>query len=292
MKPGIYYDVPMEEYKKWPGVHKSMFHSILRSGLQLKYDTENEPASSPIMVFGNLVDCLLFEPQLFAERYKLTPETYPAIVKKISVNKPWNWNATYCKEWRDEQPDGIEIVTGDEVSQASMIKDRILNHPEAGRWLLRSQRQVSIFWIDQDTSLPCKGRIDALPEDLSRIVDLKVTADPLPFAFSGIIRKFLYHAGGAFYHDGYFLAQGKDPGPGPQLPFSFIAAEADLPHDVVTYDLGPESFEVGRIVYRDALARYKEIIENNEFCGYSNVVEEIEIPRWALNRIQMEGIIE
>jgi hypothetical protein len=292
MKPGIYINVPMEEYKKWPGVHKSMFHSILRSGLQLKYDTENEKKPTGIMVFGNLVDCLLFEPSIFASRYKLTPKTYPAIIKKVSCEKKWSWNANYCKEWLEEQPKNIEIITADDLTMASTIVDRIKNHPTAGKWILGSQNQVSLLWIDPETGLQCKARIDSLPEDLCRIVDLKVTADPLPFAFSGIIKKFLYHAGGAFYHDGYFLAQGKDPGPCPQLPFSFIAAEADAPYDVVTYDLGIESFDAGRIVYREALNRYKEIIDTEDFSGYSNVTEEIEIPRYALNKIQMEGIIE
>src|SRR4030065_2654530 len=132
MKPGIYYNVPMEEYKKWPGVHKSMFHSILRSGLQLKHDTENEPEPTAIMVFGNLVDCLLFEPALFSSRYKLAPDTYPAIVKKVQIDKPWNWNASYCKEWRDEQPEGVEVVTGGELSRAPTLKNRVLKHPAAG----------------------------------------------------------------------------------------------------------------------------------------------------------------
>jgi hypothetical protein len=289
IEPGIYKNVPFDEYKAWPAVHKSMFHSILRSGLQLKYDTENEREPTGIMVFGNLVDCLLFEPSLFASRYKLTPETYPAIVKKISVEKKWSWNSNYCKEWRDEQPDGIEIITGEELAKASTISDRVKNHPEAGKWLNGAEYQVSLYWIDPETMLPCKARIDALQVD--RITDLKVTNDPLPSAFAKIVKNFGYHSGGAFYHDGYFLAQGKDPGPGPQLPISFIAAESEAPHDVVCYNLGMESFEVGRIVYRDALNRYKEIMETQDFSGYSNVAEDVEIPRWALNRIQLEGII-
>jgi len=292
MKLGIYYDVPMSEYKEWPGVHKSMFHHILRSGKALKHHIDHGEEQSKIMKFGNIVDTLLLEPNLFKERYIIHPDTYTAIVKKVEVQKPWNWNANACQEWRDENEVGdIEVVSKEDIIRARDIVEAIKTHPEAGRWVATARTQVSLCWTDPETDLPCKGRIDALPEDFSRIIDLKVTDDPLPGSFSRIVNNFLYHAGGAFYHDGFFLAQGKDPGPGPQIPFSFIAAEADEPHDVVTYNLGPESFDVGRIVYRDALARFKEYQDTGEYPGYSNVTEEVEIPRWAIDRVQQEGII-
>lgn len=294
MKPGIYYDVPMEEYKKWPGVHKSMFHYILKSGLHFKHYLDNGEESSPLMDFGNLVDTLLFEPAMLESRYTKTPETYPAIVKKVQVDKRWNWNATYCKDWRDtllsEKPD-IRIVTAEDIERASRICDRIESHPEAGKWLKDSKAQVSLCWTDPETGIACKGRVDALNEE--RIIDLKVTDNPHPSAFSRIVNQFLYHAGAAFYHDGFLLAQGKTPDPnGPTIPFSFIAAESEAPFDVVAYNLGLESFQVGRIVYREALQRYVEYTTNDEYPGYSNVAEDIEIPAWVLNRIQMQGVIE
>jgi exodeoxyribonuclease VIII len=288
MKSGIYYDVPMNEYKKWPGVHKSMFKSILKSGLHFKYFLDHGEEETGIMHFGNLVDTLLLEPGLFLNRYMTIPETY----ESDKGPKPWNWNANACKGWREQilndTPD-IEIIKTDDLDRARKIVDAIKNHAEAGEWL-SGKKQVSLYWTDPETGIDCKGRVDVLRED--RIVDLKVTDDPHPRSFSGIVNRFLYHAGGAFYHDGYLLAQGKSLGPGPNIPFSFIAAEAEEPHDVVTYDLGPESFDCGRIVYREALARYKEMQETGEYNGYSQVTEEIEIPQWARNRLQLEGVIE
>jgi PDDEXK-like domain of unknown function (DUF3799) len=289
IKPGIYYDVPMEEYRKWPGIHKSMFKSILKSGLHFKYYLDHGDEESEIMQFGNLVDTLLLEPDLFLSRYIMIPETY----ESNNGPKPWNWNANSCKGWKEQVLDdcpNIEIIKTDDLDRARRIVEAIKNHPEARKWLAKARYQVSLFWIDPETGVSCKGRVDALQAD--RLIDLKVTDNPHPHAFSGIVNRFLYHAGGAFYHDGYLLAQGKPLGPGPELPFSFIAAEAEEPHDVVTYNLGPESFECGRIIYHDAIARYQEIMETGEYPGYSTVAEEIEIPIWARNKLQLEGVIE
>lgn len=293
MNPGIYKNVPFAEYQKWPACHKSMFTSILKSGLHLKHFLEKGEKETDIMIFGNLVDCLLFEPDRFKSRYVMAPATYPAVVKKVEVQKKWNWTANYCKEWREQkeeaEPD-IKIITEADFCRASTITDRIKIHPEAGKWLQDAEYQVSIFWIDPETGLACKGRLDALQAE--RLSDLKITNNPHPSGFSKTAANFLYHVQGAFYHDGYMLAQGKTPGPAPELPFSFIVAEDQPPHDVVCYNLGPESFDAGRIVYREALNRYKEVVDTGDYSGYSNVAEELEIPHWALNKIMMEGIVE
>lgn len=290
-EPGLYYNVPMYEYRKWPFLCKSMFQSILRSGKQFKHHIECEEKPTAIMEFGNLVDTLLLEPKEFSSRYSVIPETYIGTDKKESVEKPWNWNSNVCKEWRDKLPIGVTPISSKDIAMAQHIAGEVKTHPEAGKWLEGAITQVSMVWIDPETGIKCKGRLDAL-RPVERLIDLKVTDDPLPFAFSGILNRFKYHVQAAFYHDGYFLSQGKSIGCGPQIPFSFIACESEPPHDVVPYNLGIESFEVGRIVYREAIARYKEIIESGDYSGYTNVAEEINVPQWAINKVQMEGVVE
>lgn len=301
MKPGIYKNIPFDEYRAWPAVSKSMFKHILRSGLALKHYLDHGEEEKEVMVFGNLADCLLLEPDLFESRYIISPATYPAVVKKATKkdptetieDKPWTWTANYCKEWREiklrDKPE-VKIISPADVERAQVITERIKGHPDAGEWVRNSEKQVSVYWIDPETGLACKSRMDAW--DGRRIIDLKVTNDPLPSAFQRTVNNFKYHAGGAFYHDGLLHAMDITPEEGPTVPFSFIAAEDCEPYDVVTYDLGPLSFEAGRIIYKHALNRYKEIMETEDFTGYSNVTEEIEIPGYAINKIQLEGRIE
>lgn len=289
---GIFKGVPMNEYRKWKGVSKSMFSSVLKSGLHLKRYFEKGESESQFMVFGNLVDTMLFEESLFAERYSFVPETYPSTVKNVTTNKPWNWNANYCKEWRDEKfaehPD-IKLISSDDFYRAGKIRESILRHPEASKWLEGAQYQVSMSWVDHETGLTCKGRPDALKEE--RIIDLKVTNDCHPRGFSRTMNNFLYHCQAAFYHDGYFAARDLPIPETIQIPFSFIAAEDQEPFDVVCYNIGEQSFDVGRMIYREALQRYLDIKETGEYCGYSNVAEEIEIPQYAINKMQFEGVM-
>lgn len=287
MNPGIYKNIPFEEYEKWGQVRKSWFKHILKSGLHFKHFLENGEKESDFMVFGNLVDTLLFEPLLFDTRYKVTPDTYD---DGKGNTKPWNWNANICKDWRKNNLDKI-IIKPEDHHRANDIVLKIMAHPEAGKWLSEATYQVSLSWVDPDTELACKSRIDALRAN-EMIIDLKITNNPHPSNFSRIINNFLYHVQGAFYHDGYILAQGGKLEDGPSIPFLIIAVEDQPPHDVVCYNLGPESFECGRIIYKTALDRYKEYKENDEYTGYSNIAEEIEIPMWARNKIQMDGIIE
>lgn len=286
MKPGIYYNIPFEEYKTWPGVHKSQFRSILKSGLHFRYEEDNGEKDTDVKIFGNLVDTLLLEPELFDIRYSVIPGTYSS----EKGEKSWNWNAKACQKWREELSCGSVAVKRGDVERAQNIVSAIKSHPVASRWLCGAFTQVSLCWTDPETDLPCKGRVDVLNN--GQITDLKITDNPHPSAFSKIVNNFLYHAQGAFYHDGFLLAQGIELSEGPTLPFSFIVAEAEPPHDVVAYNLGPESFDCGRIVYREALNKFKEMKETGEYYGYSNVAEEIEIPLWARNKIQMDGVIE
>lgn len=292
MEQGIFYDMPMDEYKKIPAAHKSEFKYILKSGLHYRHHLENRKESTDSMVFGNLVDTLLFEPHLLEKRFVTVPETYPAIVKKEHVDKPWSWNANFCKDWRSEileDNPGIEIVKGDDIIRATNITSAIESHPEAVRYLDGARFQVTMIWRDPETKVWCKGRLDAVTDD--RFIDLKVTEDPHPEAFSGIMTNFDYHVQGAFYHDGWYLAQGMEVPEEIKKPFSFIAVESGQPHDVVCYNIGIESFEAGRVVYHEALRRYADFLDTNEYVGYSNVSEEIEIRQWKLNRIMLDGVV-
>lgn len=291
MKPGIYYDLPMEEYKKIPAVHKSEFQHILKSGKHYQYFLEHGEEEKQQMVFGNLVDTLLFEPDLLKSRYSIIPEEYDDGKGHV---KPWNWNATVCKQWREDnfnENPSVSFIKTLEYEQAQSIVEAIQNHPMAREWLSGAKYQVSCVWVDPETGLLCKSRMDAYRES-ERIVDLKVTNNPLPGAFARIAANFKYHCQGAFYHDGLILATCGSLDDLPSIPFSFVVVEESPPYEVVTYTLGIQSFEVGRIVYRQALNNVSEWRENDEYPGYSNVDEELELPGWLINRVQMEGIIE
>ncbi|MBU2249185.1 MAG: PD-(D/E)XK nuclease-like domain-containing protein, partial [Gammaproteobacteria bacterium] len=148
--------------------------------------------------------------------------------------------------------------------------------------------QVTVIWTDPETGILCKGRFDIFKPD--RFADLKVTDNPHPGAFSKVAGNLKYHVQAAIYHDGFFCAT---EGAYPQewkIPFSFIAAEAGPPHDVVTYDMQEESLDAGRVIYRDALQKYADCKAVNQWPGYSDFAEPLDIPQWLRHRILFEGV--
>ena len=283
IKPGVYYNVPDSEYRAWPCYCKSMMSYTMKSGKHLKAYVDGSGEDSDAMIFGRLVDCFLLEPDRYGDLFVIRPDMYPDNKGNM---KPWSNNANYCRSWNAGQHKAI--IKAETKATADRVSKAIGEHPQASEWLNACKSQVSIVWIDPETGITCKGRIDGLIEN-ERLLDLKITNDPHPAAFSRTSYSFGYHIQGAFYHDGYILASGGTLGESPQYPFSFIACEDSEPFDCVCYNLGVESFDVGRVMYREALSRYKEIKESGEYYGYSNVAEELEIPLWAINRVLMEG---
>ena len=173
----------------------------------------------------------------------------------------------------------------------------------ANEWL-KGDKQVTIIWIDPQTGIKCKGRPDIVYPSIDkpgRITDLKITNDPHPSAFSKTANKFLYHVQAAMYLQGLECAKtGRYRNVADQngdcesygMPFSFIVAEENQPHDVLTYDMDIESTDVGWLIFREAIQRYADCVEADNWPGYSQFTETLSIPRWQVNKVIMEGDFE
>ena len=310
--PGIYELIPFETYLSWPYFHKSWVGPILKSPLQLKHEMDLELASQPspgvdsegeefgeegcktdggakketaAMALGTLVDVLLTEPETFKKKYQFLPDTYTNTRGAESV---FSKKSPKCRAILDEiKSCGMTPVKTKDYQLAQNIVDCIRKHPTA-MGFMSGAKQMVIVWDDPETGVRCKGRLDAYQPDV-RITDLKTTDNPLPYAFAKTCNTFGYHIQAAMYHDGLFCATEKKYPESFNIPFSFVVVQSCPPHDVVCYDLGPDSLEVGREKYRKAISIYADCIKNEEWPGYSAVAETIEIPAWAANRLLLEG---
>lgn len=282
---GVYYDVPYFEYAKWACFRKSMIHHTLRSAKSLYYDTHNNDSRTAVMDFGSLVDNLLLDK---TDNFEMLPETY---MLKNGTEKPFprtgKKHDEYCNEIRARGriPCNIE-----QVELARKIVDSIKQHPEAGAWLT-GKSQVSLVWVDPETKVQCKARLDHLLAD--RLIDLKITDDPLPGAFCRIAERFRYHVQAAMYHDGWVLANGGEiRGNEWELPFSFIVAGASREMDVMCYNSTIDQLDAGREIYRRALELFAGYIEQDTVPGYSSCAEDLPIRQFCTNRVLLEGVIE
>ena len=280
--PGIYYDVPFEEYAAWNCFSKSMVGDALKSGLHLDHYIHGERKTRPMML-GSLVDTLVLESDEYDSRYVLQPATYTTEktsgrgANKITeeIEKPWNLNSLKCKEVAAEiAATGKLIVTESDLAKAAGIKAALMANAEAALAITEGKKQVSFVWVDEELGVKCKGRADLVNDNT--IDDLKTSIDASPEGFRRAIGKFLYHVQAAVYTDAW-LQLTTDP-----KGFRFIVAETgDIPA-VALYELDSVSMVAGSLMFRRALLNVARWLKHG-VEGYSPWFEPISAPKWTVD---------
>ena len=69
-----------------------------------------------------------------------------------------------------------------------------------------------------------------------------------------------------------------------QLPYNIIAVETEAPFCVATYVIEPDTLLIGRCIYKKALKKYAECKKLNAWPGYSDFLEPIDVPAWAIKK--------
>jgi len=271
--PGIYENIPFGQYLSWDALSQSACKPLDRSPLHYQAWLRIQE-NTPALRVGSITDTLVFEPGLFEENYCVRPRTYTNDKGEV---KPWRANAKVCMAWMDDaEMLGKIIITPGEYDEAARMAKSVRAHPAAADALSSGQAQLSMVWIDKDTGVVCKGRLDWLCS--LGIFDLKTTKEggPLPHQYSREMNTYGYHIQAAFYVDGYEACTGR------AVHFHHIVAEKKGPRAVAVYRIEPPSIEAGRGIYKRALHTYKGCCERNEWPGYSHFIEPINIPTYAL----------
>jgi hypothetical protein len=98
--------------------------------------------------WGTLIDCLVLSPGRFENEFAVTPATYKSTGMRcpscgsvtdskkcrkcgtdrveVVIEKPWDWNANTCKDWREER-DGMRMVKSDTNAEAGAAVTRLLS---------------------------------------------------------------------------------------------------------------------------------------------------------------------
>lgn len=248
--------------------------------------------------WGDLIDVLLLIPTQFPAIYAVTPDTYPSTGMKCpkcgsvtdsqscrkcgvdrvkeKVNKPWDYNATYCSDWRDRQ-----IASGKRVIKSIMFQSaqravKIMEQNENAMSLINcSERQVMVtgHYQDADTGLliPVKLMLDLVPNKThprwgKSLADLKTCVSCNPPLFEKSVFKYDYDCQGSFYGDLYAQATGED-----RTDFVFVAQENQPPYEVADpLPLLSGNFrEIGKSKYLFALKYYARCLYAGKFPSYS-----------------------
>jgi len=263
-RPGVFYDMPAEEYHAIEALSASGAKKLLRSALHYRLDRDApaEPTSS--MVFGSAVHCGVLEPLELERRYVVAP----------FFNKRTTDGKRAFAEWLEANA-GRTGLDADEWERVRRSIAAVRAHPAASRLLEGARCEGSLFWHDGEYGVPCKARFDAFNH--GGLVDLKTTLDASPDGFGRLAASYQYHVQGAHYVSGAEHALNSTP-----AFFALIAVESEPPHAVACYSLPPVALQAGRRLMDEAMARYKRALELRRWDGYEPTIKPLDLPRWAL----------
>ncbi|WP_397570616.1 PD-(D/E)XK nuclease-like domain-containing protein [Schlesneria sp. T3-172] len=278
-KPGIYCDIPFDEYLSWAAISNSSLHAAAKS--MAHYNAQQPVEETPPMRLGTLCHAGKFEPLLISQQYAVVPESkFAAEVRKPdgSMYDSPRGSKAYKELVADfkEKHAGKIFVSDTEFNTMLGVVRALSLHERASEYLAvrtETQNEVAIVWIDEETGLLCKGRVDCLQRDRRLVGDLKTTADASQF--HNVIARRGYHRQGAFYLDGLEQLTGVEH------TFTITAVETSSPYDVQAAPLSAEAINIGRTQYRTLLRQIAECREANVWPG-SESPEEWQLPAWAL----------
>lgn len=272
----VVHDLPIDEYHAdTSAVSKSGLDLVRQSPaiyyakyLDPQYERQRIAAADEMkggQLVGQLAHCAILEPYAFDDRYAIGP----------SVNR----NTKVWKEFVEANPGKIAIQQ-EQVDTAFAQAESVRRLPDVRDALSVGHAEVSAYWVDPMTGVHCRSRPDwvhDVSDDAVILLDVKTYGDASPAEFRRQIARKRYHVQDGFYSDGYAAASGKNV-----LAFIFVAIETEWPYAACAVMLDEQARERGAQLYREDLATYGRCLESGIWPGYSNQIEIVSLPAWAL----------
>ena len=201
-KPGIYFGLPAEEYHADQSLSKSGIAKLLDSPEQFWHESwmnPDRPAEDPSKAVerGTLWHCRILESTEFNKRYKIAPWclegfsdnyrvlktvqdmkdylTEGGVEFKSSGNKRYfedmiiGSEGVFLEDYEKEKMEEAAKIGGQTLLYSKEIVDDMLfaerkmrEHPYFSKVFKKGQAEVSIFWVDDETKIPMKCRVDML----------------------------------------------------------------------------------------------------------------------------------
>lgn len=258
-----------EEYHAAPGASASRLNKMFfNSPAHMRHGLENPEEPTQAMIIGSAAHSAILEPDLFEKEWGRLPEGdgRSSAIKKAKADLVSQFGAS-----RILKPEAYDSIVG--------MRDSVLGNESAADLLVEANTEVSSYWVDEDTGVKCKARIDAMPYQDSGwgycLVDVKTTANASPEEFRRSVHNFGYHRQAAHY-----LASTDDKVFGRDR-FIFICVEKAPPHCVAIYELDPDAIALARSELDHLLATWAECEASGAWPSYPEGIQELSLPGWA-----------
>ena len=246
------------DYHADPAVSASHLKEISKSPYHYwsRYLDPDRVAMVPTaaMRLGSLTHCATLEPDELTKRYQLAPD------RRTSAGKA---------AVAEMAAAGIEAVSEADLAQALQMADAVRSNSTAALLLANGQAEQSFWWDDIATGMRCKCRPDWF--DGETIVDLKTCQDASAAGFAKAVAAFHYQLQAAHYLCGTLAKR-----------FIFVAVEKSAPFATACYELDAQAMVHGSVSRHNALQRIQDCRAINEWPGYTDGIQTLQLPGWAL----------
>lgn len=263
--PDIYPGMTRAEYDGIEAINISLLLHGLKTMAHLREQQQWPSPPTAALVFGQAAHVALYEPEL---------------LEKLVIRKPefTGKGARIARaEWLEENKHKI-ILDYDDYAACILMRDALRRNGDV-RSLIESRGsgEVSFVWVDKETGLLCKGRIDRYCEawGYNIISDLKSCMDASRRGFKRQVANFHYHVKASWYLNGLDVLQ-----PAARR-FVWVAVEKKPPFAAALYEPDDDSLAEGRRVYRRLLNRYAECLKADSWPSYPSGIEPLELEHWA-----------
>lgn len=257
--------MPDSVYHSAPGISKSGLDLVARSPAHYRYQEARQPTRA--MTIGKALHAALLEPERFAENYLL--------LRDVTDRRSSEYKQAI------KHHDAELVLNGREADYVAGMQESVYSHPAArARLSGAGETELSVFAVDPETGALLRARLDKLTgSDEALILDLKKTQDARRDPFARSIFNYGYHVQDAFYRHVFRLATGIE------ADFEFVVSEEHLPHATTVYQLDDLSRQEGHRIAMETVRTYAECCRVNEWPAYSDQIEYISLPAWALAQI-------
>jgi hypothetical protein len=248
-------------YDEIDAVNFSTLKELAVSPKRYRHRLDHPKQQTKPMAFGVAIHTAVLEPERFGDEYVM-------FTGKQKRGKKWE---AFLAENA-----GKKILTRAEYVEAARVRDAVRADPVAMKYLELGDPEVAMVWVDEETGVLCKGRMDWRCSDPDNVlVDLKSANSIEAYMFGRSGGRLLYHMQTTFYADGFRALTGRDP------VIKVVAVEQEQPHDVAVYNMPDEVSDVGRDEYRSLLVKLKHFRAIDEWPGYANGCElDFTLPAW------------
>ena len=274
-QPGVYIDVPADEYHSWDALSASCLKQLAVSALNCRWwMDQSDDGPTMAMYFGTVLHMKLLQPELF-----------DSMAVEVKGFKPGAIRTTLAKT-RAAHPNRLPLAEG--WSKSLKILGGRAKADKETRIALggESLNEVAVVWRSQH-GLPCKALLDRvkLGDDCNTIVDIKTTARPGDDDFGRTCWDLGYDIQAAFYLRAHEAAAEFDLRFRKEARFEFVVMQNDAPYDVGAGPPDEAFLDVGRQRMNELMPWFTHCWANDTWPGVAKgTMRVISLPGWAMAR--------